>query len=90
MWKVKRMNRARIVVLTVAIGIGGVTACLASALDSKAAPPAGPAAPQSLSPALRSNADAGQVEIASDDQSSQRSNINAVRSGVTDSTAVQK
>jgi pilus assembly protein CpaB len=37
MWKVKRMNRARIVVLTIAIGAGGVAAYLASGSDS--APP---------------------------------------------------
>ena len=39
MWKVKRMNRARIVVLTIAIGAGGVAACLANGSDSKASPP---------------------------------------------------
>ena len=39
MWKVKRMNRARIVVLTIAIGAGGVAACLASGSDSEASPP---------------------------------------------------
>jgi pilus assembly protein CpaB len=38
MWKVKRMNRARIVVLTIAIVAGGVAAYLASGSDSK--PPA--------------------------------------------------
>jgi pilus assembly protein CpaB len=43
MWKVKRMNRARIVVLTIAIGAGGVAAYLASGSDGKA-PPAEPAA----------------------------------------------
>src|ERR1700684_4368922 len=38
MWKVKRMNRARIVVLTIALGAGGVAAYLASGSDSKPAP----------------------------------------------------
>ena len=38
MWKVKRMNRARIVVLTIAIGAGGVAAFLASGSDTR--PPA--------------------------------------------------
>jgi pilus assembly protein CpaB len=42
MWKVKRMNTARIVVLTIAIGAGGVAAYLASGSDNK--PPAGPVA----------------------------------------------
>jgi pilus assembly protein CpaB len=39
MWKVKRMNRARIVVLTIAIGAGGIAAYLASGSDSKTPPP---------------------------------------------------
>jgi pilus assembly protein CpaB len=38
MWKVKRMNRARIIVLTVAIGAGGVAAYLASGSDKAPAP----------------------------------------------------
>jgi pilus assembly protein CpaB len=39
MWKVKRMNRARIVVLAIAIGAGGVAAYLASgSSDNKPAP----------------------------------------------------
>jgi pilus assembly protein CpaB len=36
MWKVKRMNTARIVVLTIAVGAGGIAAYLASGSDSKA------------------------------------------------------
>src|SRR5258706_3007713 len=42
MWKVKRMNKARIVVLTIAVGAGGIAAYLASGSDSK--PPAEPVA----------------------------------------------
>jgi pilus assembly protein CpaB len=38
MWKVKRMNRARIIVLTIAIGAGGVAAYLASGADKAPAP----------------------------------------------------
>lgn len=38
MWKVKRMNTARIVVLTIAVGAGGVAAYLASGSDDKPAP----------------------------------------------------
>ncbi len=38
MWKVKRMNTARIVVLTIAVGAGGVAAYLASGSDSKPPP----------------------------------------------------
>jgi pilus assembly protein CpaB len=41
MWKVKRMNTARIVVLTIAIGAGGIAAFLASGSDR---PPAEPVA----------------------------------------------
>jgi Flp pilus assembly protein CpaB len=37
MWKVKRMNTARIVVLTIAIGAGGIAAYLASGSDKPAA-----------------------------------------------------
>ena len=39
MWKVKRMNRARIVVLSIALGAGGLAAYLASGSAEKAAPP---------------------------------------------------
>ena len=41
MWKVKRMNTARIVVLTIAVGAGGIAAYLASGSDNKP-PPAEP------------------------------------------------
>jgi pilus assembly protein CpaB len=41
MWKVKRMNTARIVVLTIALGAGGIAAYLASGSDK---PPAEPVA----------------------------------------------
>jgi pilus assembly protein CpaB len=44
MWKVTRMNRARIIVLTIAIGAGGVAAYLASGSDSRAPAPAEPVA----------------------------------------------
>jgi len=43
MWKVKRMNTARIVVLTIAVGAGGIAAYLASGSDNKP-PPAEPVA----------------------------------------------
>ena len=44
MWKVKRMNTARIVVLTIAIGAGGIAAYLASGSDNQPAAPVAPAA----------------------------------------------
>src|ERR1700753_2236889 len=40
MWKVKRMNTARIVVLTIAVGAGGIAAYLASGSDNKPLPAA--------------------------------------------------
>lgn len=43
MWKVTRMNRARIIVLTIALGAGGVAAYLASGSDSKPPPQTQPA-----------------------------------------------
>lgn len=46
MWEVKRMNTARIVVLTIAVGAGGVAAYLASGSDPKPAPTAVAPAPQ--------------------------------------------
>src|SRR5580692_4685335 len=42
MWKVKRMNTARIVVLTIAVGAGGIAAYLASGSDNSKPAPAEP------------------------------------------------
>ena len=44
MWKVKRMNTACIVVLTIAIGAGGIAAYLASGSDQQFAAAAAPIA----------------------------------------------
>lgn len=44
MWKVKRMKTAQIVVLTIAVGAGGIAAYLASGSDSGPAPAAAPVA----------------------------------------------
>src|ERR1700756_4577369 len=38
MWKVKRMNRARIMVLAIALGAGGIAAYLVAGSDDRAAP----------------------------------------------------
>jgi pilus assembly protein CpaB len=38
MWKVKRMNTARIVVLTIAVGAGGLAACPANGSDNTLSP----------------------------------------------------
>jgi Flp pilus assembly protein CpaB len=58
MWKVKRMNTARIVVLTTAVGAGGVAAYLAGGSDSKPAP-AEPAAQLQTVDVLVAKADIG-------------------------------
>jgi len=50
MWKVKRMNTACIVVLTIAIGAGGIAAYLASGSDHRSAAPAAPIAQLQSSP----------------------------------------
>ena len=55
MWKVKRMNTARIVVLTIAIGAGGIAATLASGPTSRFAAPAAPIAQQQIWPAMTAN-----------------------------------
>jgi pilus assembly protein CpaB len=38
MWKVKRMNTARMIVLTIALGAGGIAAYFASGFDNTPAP----------------------------------------------------
>jgi pilus assembly protein CpaB len=48
MWKVKRMNTARIVVLANAVGAGGIAAYLASGSDNKPLPTEPVAQPQSV------------------------------------------
>ena len=55
MWKVKRMNTARIVVLTIAIGAGGIAATLASGRISQFAVPVAPIAQMATSNNLRAN-----------------------------------
>jgi pilus assembly protein CpaB len=58
MWKVKRMNTARIVVLTIAVGAGGVAAYLASGTD-KGPAPAEPVAQMPTIDVLVARADIG-------------------------------
>jgi pilus assembly protein CpaB len=67
MWKVKRMNTARIVVLTIAVGAGGVAAFLASGSDPKP-PPAEPVAQLQTVDVLVAKSDIGLGQtVASDD-----------------------
>src|SRR6266849_4736498 len=57
MWKVKRMNTARIVVLTIAVGAGGIAAYLASGSDKR--PPAVPVAQLQTMDVLVAKSDIG-------------------------------
>jgi pilus assembly protein CpaB len=59
MWKVKRMNTARIVVLTIAVGAGGVAAYLVSGSDSKPGAPVEPVAQLQTVDVLVAKADIG-------------------------------
>ena len=60
MWKVKRMNTARIVVLTIAVGAGGIAAYLASGSDPKSvAPVAAPVIQMETADVLVAKTDVG-------------------------------
>jgi Flp pilus assembly protein CpaB len=86
MWKVKRMNTARIVVLTIAVGAGGLAACLASGSDR-----APLRAHQSVTLSLRNIADLNATDTRSDDTGLKRGeSINVVRYGVSSPTTTQK
>ena len=74
MWKVKRMNTARIVVLTIAVGAGGIAAYLASGSDNK--PPTAPVAQLSTVDVLVAKSDFGLGPV--------------VRYGVSSPTTTQK
>jgi hypothetical protein len=76
MWKVKRMNTARIVILIIAVGAGGIVAFFAGGSDNK--PP--PTEPVAQLQVPRSNEqDAGHGDRA-----------NVVRHGVSAPTMTQK
>jgi Flp pilus assembly protein CpaB len=88
MWKVKRMNTARIVVLTIAVGAGGLAACLASGSDRA---PLRAHQSGTLSLALRNIADLNATDTRSDDTGLKRGeSINVVRYGVSSPTTTQK
>ena len=76
MWKVKRMNTARIVVLATAGGAGGIAACFASGSDGKPLP----TEPVGQLQALSSN----------DRNLKLGDNLNAIRNGVSSTTTLQK
>jgi len=76
MWKVKRMNTARIVVLTTAGGAGGTAASFASGSDGKSLP----------------TEPVGQLQAPSSHDRDPWSgdNLNAIRNGVSSTTTLQK
>jgi len=81
MWKVKRMNTARIVVLAIAVGTGGIPAYFASGSDNKPLP-AGPAAQLQTVNA---------PEIRTDERTPRRGeSVNVVRYGANSPTTTQK
>jgi pilus assembly protein CpaB len=103
MWKVKRMSTARIVVLTIAVGAGGIAAYLASGSDSKPLPTE-PVAQLQTMDVLVAKSDIGRGQAvapedlqwqtwpaATDNQALKRGDsVNVVRYGVSSPTAAQK
>jgi hypothetical protein len=97
MWKVKRMNTARIVVPAIAVGAGGIAAYPASGPDKLPAAPehAGTLARSrrgsTLSMAPRSIADVNAPEIKTDQRTPRRGeSIYVVRFGANSPTTTQK
>jgi pilus assembly protein CpaB len=103
MWKVKRMNTARIVALTIAVGAGGIAAYLASGSDSKPFPTE-PVAQLQTMDVLVAKSDIGRGQAvapedlqwqtwpaATDNQALKRGDsVNVVRYGVSSPTTTQK
>jgi Flp pilus assembly protein CpaB len=102
MWKVTRMNTARIVVLIIALGVGSVAAYHPGGSDSRPAPSAGPVAQRqavdvptaagqagTLSLTLRGITDINQVQLGADDRSLRLGSINVVRDGVSHPATIQ-
>jgi len=101
MWKVKRMNTPRIVVLTIAVGAGGIAACPASGSDNKPLPTVAQLQTMDVLVA-KSDIGLGQTvapedlqwqtwPAATDDQALKRGDsVNVVRYGVSSPTTTQK
>jgi pilus assembly protein CpaB len=101
MWKVKRMNTARIVVLTIAVGAGGIATYPASGSDNKPLPTV---AQLQTMDVLVAKSDIGLGQsvapedlqwqtwpAATDDQALKRGDsVNVVRYGVSSPTTTQK
>jgi pilus assembly protein CpaB len=103
MWKVKRMNTARIVVLTIAVSAGGIAAYLATGSDTKPLPTEPVAQLQTVDVLVaRSDIGRGQAvapenlqwqtwPAATGDQALKRGDsVNVVRYGVSSPTTTQK
>ena len=103
MWKVKRMNTARIVALTIAVGAAGIAAYLASGSDSKPLPTEPVAQLQTMDVLVaKSDIGVGQAvapenlqwqtwPAATDHQALKRGDsVNVVRYGVSSPTTTQK
>ena len=85
------MSAARIVVLTIALGVGGIAASLASASAKAAETLANARQTGTAALALRGNAVANAVENISEDQASKRSeSVNGVRQRIAILTTAQK
>jgi len=94
MWKVKRMNTARIVVLAIALGAGGVAAYLASRSDTRPAP-AEPAAKLPAVGVLLARFEIGlsrtvRPEDPRRERDTDRNGVDIVRPGVPGPTTMQK
>jgi len=101
MWKVKRMNTARIVVLTIAVGAGGIAAYPASGSDNKPLPTVAQLQTMDVLVA-KSDIGGGQAvapedlqwqtwPAATDNQALKRGDsVNVVRYGVSSPTTTQK
>ena len=101
MWKVKRMNTPRIVVLTIAVGAGGIATYPASGSDNKPLPTVAQLQTMDVLVA-KSDIGLGQAvapedlqwqtwPAATDDQALKRGDsVNVVRYGVSSPTTTQK
>ena len=98
MWKVKRMNTARIVVLTPAVGAGGIVAYPANGSGNKPLPTGQLAQPQTADvPVAKPDINLGR-SITPEDLLRQSwpaaprlgDSVNAVRYGVSSTTTIQK
>jgi pilus assembly protein CpaB len=86
MWKVKRMNTARIVVLTIAVGVGGTAASAADGSDHKPLPTETAAQPQTVDVSVvKSEAGLGRPSAEGRDDI-----IHTVRYRLSSSTTTQK